>query len=115
MNRELEALRIIKIKCRPNSNPSPLVDDALNVVEEAVIKYIKHKKLNSDLINKAEAFELIISKNVDVNQIRPNAKAKDYNSKMPYYRPSLTDDEFKFLKETIWQYDMQKYEENDYE
>ena len=37
-SKELEALGIIKIKCHPNSNPSPLVDDALNILEQALIE-----------------------------------------------------------------------------
>lgn len=32
----LEALKTIKIKCHPNSNPSPLVDEALDTVEKAL-------------------------------------------------------------------------------
>ena len=32
----LEALRTIKIKCHPNSNPSPVVDEALDTVEKAL-------------------------------------------------------------------------------
>ena len=37
MNKEyLEAFKTIKIKCHPNSNPSPLVDSALEVVEQAL-------------------------------------------------------------------------------
>ncbi len=32
----LEALKIIKIKCHPNSNPSPVVDEALKVVDESL-------------------------------------------------------------------------------
>ena len=36
MSKELEALKIIKIKCHPNSNPSPTVDEALGVIEQAL-------------------------------------------------------------------------------
>lgn len=31
-----EALKTIKIKCHPNSNPSPLVDNALDIVEKSI-------------------------------------------------------------------------------
>ena len=34
----VEALKIIKIKCHPNSNPNPLVDEALDTVEKAIQK-----------------------------------------------------------------------------
>lgn len=57
---------------------------------------------------KAKAFELIILKNVDVNEIRPNATAEAYNSKTPYYRRPLTDDEFKFLKEMVHRLDCEE-------
>jgi len=36
MSKELEALETIKIKCHPNSNPSPIVDEALEIVEQAL-------------------------------------------------------------------------------
>ena len=37
MNKDyLEALKTIKIKCHPNSNPSPLVDEALKVIKQAL-------------------------------------------------------------------------------
>lgn len=36
MSKELEALKTIKIKCHPNSNPSPLVDEALDTIENAL-------------------------------------------------------------------------------
>ena len=43
MSKELEALKIIKIKCHPNSNPSPLVDEALNIIEQALQKLDKYE------------------------------------------------------------------------
>lgn len=48
-----------------------------------------------------KALKLIKEKNVDVNEIRHNSTAKNYNSKISCYRQNLIDDEFKFLKETI--------------
>lgn len=36
MTKELEALKTIKIKCHPNSNPSPLVDECLEVIEQSL-------------------------------------------------------------------------------
>lgn len=57
---------------------------------------------------KDKAFELIILKNVDVKEIRPNATAEAYNSKIPYYRRPLTDDEFKFLKEMVHRLDCEE-------
>ncbi len=57
---------------------------------------------------KDKAFELIILKNVDVNEIRPNATAEAYNSKIPYYRQSLTEEEFRFLKEMVHRLDCEE-------
>ena len=54
MSKDLEALRTIKIKCHPNSNPSPVVDEALKVVEEAL------QRLESIESSKSsEAFECL--------------------------------------------------------
>lgn len=46
MEKEFEALKTIKIKCHPNSNPSPLVDEALEIIEQALteLKAIKEPK-----------------------------------------------------------------------
>ena len=46
MEKEFEALKTIKIKCHPNSNPSPLVDEALEIVEQALteLQAIKEAK-----------------------------------------------------------------------
>lgn len=41
----LEAFKTIKIKCHPNSNPSPLVDEALDIVEQALIKAQEQEKV----------------------------------------------------------------------
>ena len=50
----LEALKTIKIKCHPNSNPSPLVDSALDTIEEAL------QRLESiDNANPSEALECL--------------------------------------------------------
>lgn len=73
----------------------------LNTIKASLLKAEKLEK-------EANAFELIILKNVDVNEIRPNATAKDYNSKIPYYRQSLTEEEFKRLKELVHRLDLLK-------
>ena len=65
---------------------SNVIEPSLNTIKQALIK-AQEQQL------KDKAFELIILKNVDVNEIRPNATAKAYNSKVPYYRRPLTDDE----------------------
>ena len=46
MEKEFEALKTIKIKCHPNSNPSPLVGEALEIIEQALteLKQIKEAK-----------------------------------------------------------------------
>ena len=83
--------------------------EALNKIDEVLCDIeIKHKEnlgytkpLTKTIEKSLKALEIIKEKNVDVNEIRPNAKAKDYNSKMPYYRQNLTEEEFKLLKEVL--------------
>lgn len=41
----LEKLKTIKIKCHPNSNPSPLVEEALLIVEQALLKAQEQEKV----------------------------------------------------------------------
>ena len=45
----LEKLKTIKIKCHPNSNPSPLVDESLVIVEQALLKAQEQEKENARL------------------------------------------------------------------
>ena len=52
MSKELEALKIIKIKCHPNSNPSPLVDEALNIIEQALQKLDKYEDVFNGTVEK---------------------------------------------------------------
>ena len=80
---------------------SNVIEPSLNTIKQALIK-AQEQQL------KDKAFELIILKNVDVNEIRPNATAKAYNSKVPYYRRPLTDDEFRFLKEMVHRLDCEE-------
>lgn len=61
-----------------------------------------------DINLKEKAFELIVLKNVDVNEIRPNATYIGYNKKIPYYRQSLTEEEFKFLKDVVYKFDREE-------
>lgn len=44
----LEALKTIKIKCHPNSNPSPLIDEALYIIEKSLkaLEIIKEKNVS---------------------------------------------------------------------
>ena len=80
---------------------SNVIEPSLSTIKQALIK-------SQEQHLKDKAFELIILKNVDVNQIRPNATAEAYNSKIPYYRRPLTDDEFRFLKEMIHRLDCEE-------
>ena len=80
---------------------SNVIEPSLNTIKQALIK-AQEQQL------KDKAFELIILKNVDVNEIRPNATAKAYNSKIPYYRQSLTVEEFRFLKEMVHRLDCEE-------
>ena len=46
MDKEFEALKTIKIKCHPNSNSNPIVDEALEIIESALteLEQIKEAK-----------------------------------------------------------------------
>jgi hypothetical protein len=46
MEKVFEALKTIKIKCHPNSNPSPIVDEALEIVEQAITELKTIKEAN---------------------------------------------------------------------
>lgn len=92
----LEALKTIKIKCHPKSGLSPLVDEALDVVEQALFKAQKER----------EALEIIKKKWVDVGLIRGVFSVESYNQIYAcnhIFSPKwlLTEEEFKLLKEVL--------------
>lgn len=73
MNKKLEgALAIIKVKCHPNSNPSPLVDGALEIVEQALLelKAIKDAK-------PSEAMECVDDINADLVALPKHCEEPD--------------------------------------
>ena len=57
----LEALKTIKIKCHPNSNPNPLVDEALNIVKQAL-----QRLEQIDNANSSEALRYVNGKIADL-------------------------------------------------
>ena len=72
----LEALKTIKIKCHPNSNPSPVVDEALEVVEQALqrLEFI-------DNANPSKALErLYCSGNLQLNYVLSDKHKHDYET-----------------------------------
>ena len=60
MDKEFEALKTIKIKCHPNSNPNPIVDEALEIIESALTELEQIKEANPSeaikCLNKIEGF-----------------------------------------------------------
>lgn len=95
MNKEyLEALKTIKIKCHPNSNPNPLIDSALDTIEQALrrlesIENSKPSKALEDLDKMAnqvfqvdDEFELYYDK---VKQALQRLKAIHHYSVIVYY------------------------------
>lgn len=124
MNKEIEALECLETarKVLTKMFGKEILDEEginFDIIKQALIQAEKDRKelenpLNirpcKDAKNKAESFELILFKNVDLNLIRPSANAESYNSKIPYYRKNLTNNEFKFLKEIIRQSLLQQIE-----
>lgn len=92
----LEALKTIKIKCHPKSDSTPLVDEALDVVEQALRKGRKEH----------HALEIIKKKWVDVALVRTVFSVETYNQIYAcnhIFSPKwcLTEEEFKLLKEVV--------------
>ena len=85
-----EALKTIKIKCHPNSNPSPLVDNALDIVEKSL-----------------KALEIIKGKRIDIESFYTSFIEGDYDYNFyeirygTYGKYELTEEEFNILKEVL--------------
>ena len=85
-----EALKTIKIKCHPNSNPSPLVDNALDIVEKSI-----------------KALEIIKGKRIDIESFYTSFIEGDYDYNFyeirygTYGKYELTEEEFNILKEVL--------------
>lgn len=63
-----EAFKTIKIKCHPNSNPSPLVDEALEVVEKALTRLEAIENANpSEALSMFRSVELTLKENRFLN------------------------------------------------
>lgn len=128
MSKELEMLKIIKIKCHPNSNPNPLVDEALDIVEQALqlleaIKqsspsealesleimrcnlphyYVKeYNTVKQELLKAQEqekVLDIIKEKNVDIIYLKDSNTVEEYNSHFGCAVCKLTQEEFELLK-----------------
>lgn len=103
MDKELEeALRVIKIKCHPNSNPSPLIDSALDNIEQALITKSK-KELVFDLIKK----KCIGNHNLKIVASSDNYSVycvwftNTYGEGSPIEQYKLIEEEFDLLKEML--------------
>ncbi|MBR3208823.1 MAG: hypothetical protein IKF82_01000 [Bacilli bacterium] len=79
MTKELEALKTIKIKCHPNSNPSPIVDEALEIIEQALIKAQKQEKKIAEY---KRVLEIIKKKKVNIDLLYASSNAEQYNDEL---------------------------------
>lgn len=91
-----EDLKMIKIKCHPNANPNPMIDEALNNIEKDLEQKEKQDKV----------LEIIKKKNVNIGLIKVLSEAKRYNQtyvidNMLNVKWQLTEEEFNLLKKVL--------------
>ena len=88
----LEALNEIKYTLQEVFDYSPTKQ--LDTIEKALKEGAKNK-------NKAEAFDIIVRKNVDATRVRLHKDVESYNQRTTISQNKLTEEEFDKVREVI--------------
>lgn len=83
-----------KEKYKEYAEKDSMLYSQLDIIEKELKEGVKNK-------NKAEAFDVIVRKNVDATRVRLHKDAESYNQRIAISQNKLTEEEFSKVREVI--------------